>query len=92
MACTQFDIAQTARLEALLNVYLDAITQVVASPKIYRMDTGQGVQSVERHDLRHLQETYGLLYQQYLALRARCGNGGIVNVCPPANLPWEIIT
>ncbi len=90
MSCTPFVQTQITKLETLLGLYLDAITTLLASggTKSYTLDTGQGRQTVTREDVDKLQETYGLLWQQYDALSARCGNGGAVNVVPWGATPW----
>lgn len=88
MACSTFEQQQVDKLATLLNAYLDAITALLTSGVIeYTLDTGQGRQTVKRQDLPKMQETYGLLWQQYDALKARCEYGGSVSVVP-GTAPW----
>tara|TARA_R100000541_G_scaffold18689_1_gene28545 strand:+ start:2848 stop:3126 length:279 start_codon:yes stop_codon:yes gene_type:complete len=90
MSCDQFVLDQIARLETLLSLYLDAITTLLTAgaTKSYSLDTGQGRQQVTREDVDKLQETYGLLWQQYDSLKARCNGGGAVQVLPYGATPW----
>ena len=88
MSCTPFVQGQIAKLEVLLGAYLDAITILLTGAKSYTIDTGQGRQVVTREDVDKLQENYGLVWQQYDALTARCGTGGAVNVVPWGAAPW----
>ena len=86
MSCTTFEQEQVTKLETLLTAYLDAITAILTSGVLsYTLDTGQGRQQVTRQDIDKMQETYGLLWQQYDALRARCNYGGAVTLVP---CPW----
>lgn len=89
MACTTFEQGQITKLEALLDAYLTAITTLLTGAKSYTLDTGQGRQTVTREDVDKLQENYGLVWQQYDALNARCGNGGAVNITPWGAAPWQ---
>ena len=89
MACTQFEQTQIAKLEGLLNAYIDAITTLLTGAKSYTIDTGQGRQTVEREDVAKLQENYGLVWQQYDALNARCGNGGAIQQVPWGSISWN---
>jgi len=89
MSCTQFELDQITKLQALLSAYLDAITALlVGNVREYRLSTGQGDQMVKREDVNRLQETYGLVWQQYDALCARCSNGGAVQQVPWGAAPW----
>jgi hypothetical protein len=82
MSCTTFEQAQITKLEALLTAYLDAIMVLLTGAKEYSLDTGQGRQMVKREDVDKLQENYGLVWQQYDALCARCNFGGSVQQTP----------
>lgn len=88
MTCSNFEQAQLTKLQALLDAYLDAITTLLTGAKSYSIDTGQGRQSVTREDVDKLQENYGLVWQQYDAILARCTNGGAINVVPYGATPW----
>lgn len=88
MTCSTFEKDQIAKLQALLSAYLDAITTLLTGAKSYTLDTGQGRQTVMREDVDKLQENYGLVWQQYDALCARCGNGGAVQQVPWGATPW----
>lgn len=89
MSCSQFELGQVAKLETLLSAYLDAITALlIGNVKEYRLSTGQGDQMVKREDVHKLQETYGLVWQQYDAIAARCGDGGSVQLVPWGAAPW----
>lgn len=87
MSCTAFEQEQVTKLEALLSAYLDAITTLLTGAKEYSIDTGQGRQLVKREDVDKLQESYGLVWQQYDALSARCGFGGAIQQVPWGSLP-----
>ena len=90
MPCTQFELTQITKLEALLSAYLDAITALlVGNVREYRLSTGQGDQMVKREDVNNLRASCGLVWQQYDALYARCTNGGAVNVVPWEAAPWN---
>ena len=89
MGCDDVDITQLAALKAMLLAYNGAIMALLTTGiSEYSLDTGQGNQRVKRIDLPKLQETYGLLYQQYDAISARCGFGGAVTVVPVGKMPW----
>ena len=89
MSCTQFELEHIAKLQALLTAYLNAITALlIGNVREYRLSTGQGDQMVKREDVNTLQETYGLVWQQYDALCARCANGGAVQQVPWGAAPW----
>ena len=89
MSCSQFELDQKSKLEAILSAYLDAITALLVQNVLeYTIDTGQGRQTVKREDVGKLQETYGLIWQQYDALSARCSNGGAVQQVPWGAAPW----
>jgi hypothetical protein len=89
MSCSQFELDHIAKLQALLTAYLDAITALlVGGVREYRLSTGQGDQMVKREDVSRLQETYGLVWQQYDALSARCNGGGAVQLVPWGAAPW----
>lgn len=87
MSCNMFVQEQITKLEALLNAYIDAITTLLTGAKEYTLDTGQGRQTVKREDVDKLQENYGLVWQQYDALNARCGFGGSIQQTPWGSLP-----
>ncbi len=89
MACSQFELDQITKLEGLLNAYIDAVTALLTGAKEYTIDTQQGRQTVKREDVDKLQENYGLVWQQYDALNARCGNGGAVQQVPWGAIPWN---
>ncbi len=90
MSCSQFELDQVAKLQALLAAYLDAITALLlGNVREYRLSTGQGDQMVKREDVNKLQETYGLVWQQYDALCSRCSNGGSVQQVPWGAAPWD---
>jgi hypothetical protein len=88
MSCSQFELDQIAKLQALLSAYLDAITTLLTGAKEYSLDTGQGRQTVKREDVDKLQENYGLVWQQYDSLVARCSNGGAIQQIPWGATPW----
>ena len=86
---TAIDLQQRDRLGKLLNAYLDAITALLtANVQEYTLNTGQGTQRVTRFDLKQLQETYGLLYNQYQTTVSICGNGGLIQLVPEGAAPW----
>ncbi len=86
---TAIDRQQRDRLGTLLNAYLDAITALLtANVQEYTLNTGQGTQRVTRFDLKQLQESYGLLYNQYQTLVNICGNGGLIQLVPEGAAPW----
>jgi hypothetical protein len=89
MTCSQFEQEQITKLQGLLTAYLDAIMTLLTGAKEYTIDTGQGRQTVRREDVDKLQENYGLVWQQYDALSARCGNGGAVQQVPWGAIPWN---
>ena len=71
------------KLATLLNSYLDAITALLVGGVVeYHLDTGQGKQRVTKLDVAQMQETWGLLFQQWDALNSRCNGGGAVTVVP----------
>lgn len=84
MSCTAMDRVQVEKLEALILAYYDAITALLLTGgvKEYTLNTGQGTQRVTREDVPRMQETLGLLNQQYDALSARCNFGGAINITP----------
>lgn len=87
---TTFERNHITRLENILDAYATAVLEIVQGQVAeYQLDTGQGRQRVTRHDLPKMQETYGLLWQQYDALVARCGTGGTIQIVPPGALPWQ---
>lgn len=88
MQCSQFEQEQITKLQSLLTAYLDAIMTLLTGAKEYTIDTGQGRQTVKREDIDKLQENYGLVWQQYDALSARCGNGGAIQQVPWGAIPW----
>lgn len=89
MSCSDFERTQIEKLESILSAYADAIIALLTANgvKEYTLDTGQSVQRVRREDVDKLQETYGLVWQQYDALKARCDFGGAVTVVPLEALP-----
>jgi hypothetical protein len=89
MTCSQFEQEQITKLQSLLTAYLDAILTLLTGAKEYTIDTGQGRQTVKREDIDKLQENYGLIWQQYDALNARCGNGGSIQQVPWGAIPWN---
>lgn len=92
MTCSQFEKEQITKLQELLSAYADAIITLLTGAKgvkEYTIDTLQGRQTVKREDIDKLQETYGLIWQQYDALSARCGNGGAIQQVPWGAIPWN---
>lgn len=90
MSLIDFEQQRLDRLKLIIVAHEDAILALLTAGGVqeYTIDTGQGRQTVKRADVSRLQETWGLLIQQYDAMVARCNGGGAVQVTPWRTAPW----
>ena len=82
MATTQEQLlARIAKVEALVDAYFAAILDITTggAQKSYKLDTGQGVITVERQDLVELNAVLNSLMntQQILCQRAGVASGAV---------------
>ena len=72
------------RLEATLrqiNLYEAALEALMTNAiQSYTIDTGQTKQVVTKADLFKLQQVIDMLYNRYIVIEARIGNGGTVTM------------
>lgn len=70
------------KTEELITIYEAAINAVgVGGIQMYKLDTGQSIQTVNYLNLTELQNTLDRLYNRRATLMARC-NGGSTHVVP----------
>jgi len=63
--------------KALIVAYEDAIAFLIANPtETYRLDTGQTVQSVTRHNIEQLQTGLDSLYNRLCVFQTRLTGSG----------------
>lgn len=74
-------LERIVKVEALVDAYLDAIQVIITggAQKSYKLDTGQGVITVERQDLVEMNATVNSLMnlQQILCQRAGLASGSV---------------
>jgi hypothetical protein len=83
MACSQFWLDRIEKTKLLIIAYEDAISSIQGGVKSYMLDTGQGVQRVERNDIDKLNDVLDSLLNRLATMEARCGiTKGVVTARP----------
>jgi hypothetical protein len=72
-----------AAIKVLIVIYEDALSAIALNPiQMYKMDTGQSVQTVNYLNLTELNNSYDKLLNRLATYEARCTGSGTTHATP----------